>query len=153
MNVEVQEAQSQEIRQLKNELIYLRKAALPIRDSIAVISRSESEDITPRTKMYFKDIYEHTVQIVAHLDFYREMINSLSEAYGRSMNKKLNEILRILTVFTTVFSPLTFIAGVYGMNFRNMPELQWEHGYLASWIIMITMTITMLLVFKKKKWI
>lgn len=153
MNVEVQDRHAQEIRHLKNELIYLRKAALPIRDSIGLITRSETEDIEPRTKMYFKDSYEHALQIVAHLDFYREMINSLSESYNQNMNKKLNEILRVLTVFTSVFSPLTFIVGVYGMNFKNLPELNWANGYYIIWGVMMGIAALMLIVFKKKKWI
>lgn len=153
MNIEVRDKDAQEIRHLKNELIYLRKAALPIRDSIAVISRSETEDIAPRTKMYFKDSYEHALQNLAQLDFYREMINSLTEAYGQNMNRKLNEILRVLTVFTTIFSPLTFIVGVYGMNFKHMPELDWHFGYYLVWGGMFAIVAIMLLVFKKKKWI
>lgn len=153
MNIEVQDKHSQDIRHLKNELIYLRKAALPIRDSIGLITRSETEDIEPRTKMYFKDSYEHAIQIVAHMDFYREMINSLSESYNQNMNRKLNEILRVLTIFTSVFSPLTFIVGVYGMNFRNLPELEWINGYYIIWGIMLGIAALMLIVFKKKKWI
>jgi magnesium transporter len=153
MNIEVSDKDAHEIRHLKNELIYLRKASIPIRDSIAVISRSETEDITPRTRMYFKDSYEHALQNVTQLDFYREMINGLSEAYNQNMNRKLNEILRVLTVFTTVFSPLTFIAGVYGMNFKNLPELQWENGYYIVWGVMVAIVALMLFVFKKRKWI
>lgn len=152
MNVEVDDSDAQEIRHLKNELIYLRKAALPIRDSIGLITRSETEEIAPRTRMYFKDAYEHTLQIVAHLDFYREMINSLTESYGQNMNRKLNEVLRVLTVFTTVFSPLTFIVGVYGMNFKNMPELEWNHGYYIVLGAMAAVAATMLIFFRKKKW-
>lgn len=152
MNVEVEDRDIYEIRHLKNELIYLRKAALPIRDSIGLITRSETEEIEPRTRMYFKDAYEHTLQIVANMDFYREMINSLSESYGQNMNRKLNEVLRVLTVFTSVFSPLTFIVGVYGMNFKNFPELQWENGYYIIWGVMCLITVVMLSFFKKKKW-
>ncbi len=153
MNVEVDDKDAQEIRHLKNELIYIRKAALPIRDSIGLITRSETEDIEPRTKMYFKDSYEHSLQIVAHLDFYREMLSGLSESYAQNMNRKLNEVLRLLTVFTSVFSPLTFIVGVYGMNFKNFPELQWEKGYYIIWAIMLGVTAIMLTFFKRKKWI
>jgi magnesium transporter len=153
MLVEVKDSDIKTVQNFKNELIYLRKAALPIKDSIALISRSETKDITKQTKLYFKDSYEHSTQNVAQLDFYREMINSLSEAYSQNMNRKLNEILRVLTVFTTIFSPLTFIVGVYGMNFKNMPELEWHNGYYMSWGIMILTVITMLFVFRKKKWI
>jgi magnesium transporter len=153
MNIEVQDKHLQEIRHLKNELMYLRKAALPIRDSIGLIVRSEVDDIEPRTKMYFKDSYEHALLVVSQLDFYREMINGLSESYNQNMNKKLNEILRVLTIFTSVFSPLTFIVGVYGMNFKNLPELEWTNGYYIVWGMMFAIAALMLIVFKKKKWI
>ncbi len=153
MNLEVQDKHLQEIRHFKNELIYLRKAALPIRDSIGLIARSELDDIEAKTKMYLKDSYEHALLVVSQLDFYREMINSLSESYNQNMNKKLNEVLRVLTIFTSVFSPLTFIVGVYGMNFKNLPELEWKNGYFFVWGVMLAIATLMLVLFRKKKWI
>jgi magnesium transporter len=153
MTIEVKDRDLRKIHGFKNELMYLRKAAIPIRASIAVISGSETKDIAPATKVYFKDVYEHSIQAVAQLDFYREMVNGMSESYSQNMNRKLNEILRVLTVFTTIFSPLTFIVGVYGMNFKYMPELNWKYGYFLSWGVMILTVTVMLWVFKKRKWI
>lgn len=153
LNEEFSENLSYEVRRLKYELTYLKKAAAPLRDSIGVIARSEIEELDEKTKMYFKDVYEHAVTVMAQLDSFREMLNGLSEAYNQKMNIRLNEVLRVLTVFTAIFSPLTFIVGVYGMNFKNLPELNWEYGYYIIWLIMFFVFLSMIIFFKRKKWI
>lgn len=152
MNIEIREVFFQEIRHLKNELLYLRKAALPLKDSVSLIIRTEIEGMDTRTRTYFKDVQEHLNLVMTQIDSYKELLNGLNESYNQKMNIKLNEVLRVLTIFTSIFSPLTFIVGVYGMNFKNFPELQWEHGYLVIWGVMILVVVSMLIFFKKKRW-
>ncbi len=141
------------IRNAKNELLYLRKAALPLRDSLSAICRSEHEDIGVRTKMYLRDSLEHSIQVVGQLDSCKELLGSLTESYNQSLNRKLNEILRVLTIFTSIFSPLTFIVGIYGMNFNNIPEFQWEFGYFFVLTLMSVIAAGMIVFYRRKKWL
>lgn len=141
------------IRHAKNELLYLRKAAIPLRDSLSAICRSEHEDIGTRTKMYLKDSLEHSIQVVGQLDSCKELLSSLAESYNQSLNRKLNDILRVLTIFTSIFSPLTFIVGIYGMNFENIPEFHWEFGYFFVLILMSVIAIGMIIFYRRKRWL
>ncbi len=137
----------------KNELLYLNKACLPVRDSLAHICRSHSKDINEGVQMYFKDAYEHSVQIVDTIESYRQMLSSVMDSYQSITNQKLNETMKILTIFATVFTPLTFIAGIYGMNFEKIPELKWDYGYEYALGLMFVVFIGIIVFIKKRKWL
>lgn len=141
------------IHDLKNEMINLRKSVWPLRELISGLQRLESSRIKASTKIYLRDLYDHTVQIIDTMETYRDMLSGMHDTYLSSISNRMNEIMKILTIFTTIFIPLTFVAGIYGMNFHYMPELDWEMGYPVVWVVMVLIAGTMLLFFKRKKWI
>ena len=142
-----------DIHKLKRELIYLRKSVWPMREVLAILQRGDSQLITQGTLLFLRDVYDHTVQVIDTLETYREMLSAMADVYMSAMSNRLNEIMKVLTIITTVFIPLSFVAGVYGMNFRHMPELGWLYGYGFAWAIMIAIAGGMLVFFRKKKWI
>ncbi|MGO1469877.1 MAG: magnesium/cobalt transporter CorA [Tissierella sp.] len=137
---------------LKRDLISIRNILWPMRNTVSSLSKNEYEIINGNTIYYFRDIYDHIIQIIEINETYREIASSMLEIYLSSIGNKTNEVMKILTVFSSIFIPLTFIAGVYGMNFRYMPELYWKYSYPSFWIISIITTIYMLRFFKKKGW-
>lgn len=141
------------IQRLKRELIDIRRSVAPLRELLAAILRSDSELIGEKTHIYFRDVYDHVLRITETTDSYREMLSSLLDIYVSSVSNKMNEIMKILTVFASIFIPLTFIAGIYGMNFEYMPELKWKWAYPALWVVFITIPVVSLVYFKKKKWL
>lgn len=140
------------ISHLRNETLTMRKSVLPLRDSLAQICKSHREDIEEKTKIYFKDVYDHALQIVDIISSDREVLVGMQEVYFGILNHKLNEAIKILTMFTSFFIPPTFIVGLYGMNFVNFPEIQWKYGYLFAWSIILMSTITLFIFYKRKKW-
>jgi magnesium transporter len=140
------------IQKIKRELIFLRRTVSPLRELLAAIQRSDSALIDERTKRYFGDIYDHAIRIIEAMESYRDLIAGMLEIYLSSVSNKMNETMKVLTVFASIFIPLTFIAGVYGMNFEYMPELKWKWGYPALWAVFIGVTVFLLKFFKKKKW-
>ena len=142
----------QTISKLKREMLFLRRSVWPLRELISSILRGESPVILDSTLVYFRDIYDHTVQLIDTIETYREMLSGMVDIYLSSISNKTNEIMRVLTVLATVFMPLTFIAGVYGMNFENMPELHWRWSYFVVLAVMAGVAISMLLYFRRKKW-
>ncbi len=142
----------QTIHGLKNDALFLRKSIWPLREIINVLERGESPLIQETTRIYFRDIYDHTVQIMDTLDTFRDMIAGMLDTYLSSMSNRMNEVMKVLTIFASIFIPLTFMAGVYGMNFEYMPELKWPWGYPVLWVLMLTVGITMVVMFKRKKW-
>jgi len=140
------------IQKIKRELIFLRRTVSPLRELLAAIQRSDSPLINERTKRYFGDIYDHSIRIIEAMESYRDLIAGMLEIYLSSVSNKMNETMKVLTVFASIFIPLTFIAGVYGMNFEYMPELKWKWGYPALWAVFISVTVFLLTYFKKKKW-
>jgi magnesium transporter len=140
------------IQSLKKELIFLRKALYPLREALSKIVKGESEFILEENMRYYSDVYDHVAHLIDSLDTYKDLISSLLDIHINAMNTKLNEVMKVLTVFSTIFMPLTFIVGVYGMNFDVMPELQWTWGYYGVWGIMVLVVIAMILYFRKKKW-
>lgn len=140
------------IQALKKDLIYLRKALYPLRDALSKIVKGESDFVLDENLRFFSDTYDHVVHLIDSLDTYKDLISSLLDIHINAMNNKLNEVMKVLTVISTIFIPLTFIVGVYGMNFENMPELKWHNGYYMVWGIMITMVIGMIGFFRYKKW-
>jgi len=142
----------QKTHELKRELIYLRKITWPLREVINNFHRGEHSLINQTTKIYMRDLYDHTIQVIDTIETYRDWLSGLEDLYLSSLSNKMNEVMKILTMIATLFIPLTFIVGLYGMNFRFMPELEWRWGYGFVWVIMISLTIFMIFYFKKKKW-
>ena len=142
----------QEIHLLKREMIFLRRAIWPLREVISNIERSESPLIKDSTRIYLRDVYDHTVQVIEAAETFREMVSGMLDIYLTSMSNRMNAVMKVLTIIATIFMPLTFIAGIYGMNFKYMPELEWRLGYPAVWLIMLGIGISMLIYFKRKKW-
>lgn len=138
---------------LRNEFLYLRKAAVPIRDALKSILTSKESEIDPKYKRYFRDVYDHALHIVESIDGYRELLRGQVDSYQNSLNLRTNEVMKVLTIFASIFTPLTFIAGVYGMNFSFMPELAWKHGYFASLGLMGAVAAVLLYYFKRKDWL
>jgi magnesium transporter len=137
---------------LRRELLLLKRAIAPVRELINGFMKSESELLDERTTKYFKDVYDHIVQANELAENYREMILTLQEQYHTQINLKMNEIMKVLAVVTTLMAPLTFIAGIYGMNFDNMPELHSHNGYYFVMIAMLAMLIGMIIFFRRRGW-
>lgn len=141
------------IHHLKREMIVLRKALWPLREVIGALERRESPLISEPVTIYLRDVYDHTIQAIDAVEAYRDILGGLLDVYLSSISNRLNEIMKFLTIIGTIFLPLTFIAGLYGMNFPNMPELHWKWGYPACLLIMLALSVGMLLYFRRKKWL
>ena len=141
-----------DIQSLKKELIYLRKALYPLREALGKIVKGESEFIQEENLRYFADVYDHVAHLIDSLDTYKDLTSGLLDIHINAMNTRMNEVMKVLTVISTIFMPLTFIVGVYGMNFEFMPELSWKWGYFGVWGVMAVVVVTMLMFFKRKKW-
>ena len=141
------------IHHLKGEMLFLRSAVWPIREVISGLERSDSFLIDKGTVPYLRDVYDHAIQVIDTIETHREMLSEMIGIYLSSVSFRLNEIMKMLTIIATIFMPLTFLAGVYGMNFRHMPELEWRWGYPAIWLVMIGAGVSMLLYFRKKNWL
>lgn len=146
------EEQLMKIQNSKKDIMVIRKYIYPMRDLMAKLVTSEHFLIDSKTKKYFKDVQDHTIQIMENTETYRDINYSLKDIYLNSMSQEMNRIMKILTIISTFFIPLTFIVGVYGMNFRHMPELEWVHGYYLVWIIMLIIVIGLSIWFKRKHW-
>jgi len=144
---------SQQIQDLKREVLRIRRAIFPLREIINRIEKTENRLIKKKTLQFYRDVYDHIIQISENIDIYREMIWGLMDMYMTTISNKMNEVMKVLTIIATIFIPLTFIAGIYGMNFDNMPELHYKYGYFILWGIMIVLFLGMIYYFKKKKWL
>ncbi len=144
---------SASIHALKRELIFLRRSVWPLRELIAGLERSESKLITKPILPYLRDVYEHTIQIIDSVESFRDMISGMLDVYLSSLSNRMNEVMKVLTVIATIFIPLTFLTGVYGMNFTHMPELGWRWSYPVVWGVMAGLGIIMFILFKRKRWI
>ena len=143
----------QRIYQLKREMIFLHNAVWPLREVVSALGKLESSLIKGSTAPYLRDLYDHVIHIIDSVDIYREMLSSMLDMYLSSVSNRLNEVMKVLTAISLIFMPLTFIVGVYGMNFKYMPELEWRYGYFISLLAMLGIGVTMLLYFKRKKWL
>lgn len=141
------------IQNLKREILRVRRSIFPLREIINRIEKNESTLIHKKTITYYRDIYDHLIQVSENIDIYREMIWSLMDMYMTTISNKMNEVMKVLTIMASIFIPLTFIAGIYGMNFNYIPELQFKYGYFAVWGVMIVIFLGMLYYFKRKKWL
>jgi len=145
-------ANLQIIYKLKSELIFLRKSVWPLREVISILEKGESVLIDKSTNIYLRDIYGHTIQVMDTVETLRDVISGTLDVYLSSVSNKMNEIMKVLTIIATIFIPLTFIAGVYGMNFQYMPELKWVWAYPLILSVMLIIGIVMVIFFKRKKW-
>lgn len=143
----------QRLHGIKQRMIFLRKSVWPLREAVSKFQRLENELIIPDTKVYMRDVYDHTIQIIDTIESYRDTTSSMIDIYLSSISYKMNEIMKVLTIISTIFIPLTFIVGVYGTNFHFFPEITWRYGYFMMWGVMAAIAVGMLYYFRKKKWI
>lgn len=141
------------IHYLKRELIVMRKSVWPLREAVLGLEREESPLIHEKTRVFLRDVYDHTIQVIDTVETFRDVVSGMLDVYLSSVSNRMNEVMKVLTIIATIFIPLTFIAGVYGMNFKYMPELEWPEGYPVVLIVMVLVVILMLLYFKNKKWL
>jgi len=141
------------IYNLKSDMLFLRKSVWPLREAISKMQRTDSPLVSELTKIYLRDVYDHTIQVIENIETFRDMSASMLEIYLSGLSNKLNEVIKLLTIISTIFIPLTFLAGVYGMNFRYMPELESRWGYPLILILMFLVVAIMLIYFKRKGWI
>jgi len=143
----------QKISRLKRDMIFLRKSVWPLREMINALEQSESVLIKEPTRIYLRDVYNHTIQVIDTLETFRDLVSGMIDIYLSGLSYKMNEIMKVLTLIATIFIPLTFVVGLYGMNFKYMPEIEWEYGYYSVLVVMAVMVAGMLTYYRKKKWI
>lgn len=138
---------------MKREMIYLRKAVWPMRELISNFERSENKLIKKPTRLFLRDLYDHTIRVIDTVETYRDLLSGMMDIYLSSVSNRMNEVMKVLTIISTIFIPVTFIAGVYGMNFKYMPELDSPYGYYTCWAVMLLIMLSLVFYFKKKKWL
>ena len=143
----------QTIHILKREMIFLRRSVWPLRELISGLERTESSLIKKTTNIFLRDVYDHTIQVIDTIESLRDMVSGMLDTYLSSISNRMNEVMKVLTIIATIFIPLTFIAGVYGMNFQFMPELGWRGGYFGVLLVMLVVSVGMGIYFKRKKWL
>ncbi len=143
----------QAIHDLKRKLIFMRKSVWPLREAVVRLERGETPLIQEKTVVYLRDVYDHTIQVIDTIESFRDMVSGMLDVYLSSLSNRMNEVMKVLTIIATIFIPLTFIAGIYGMNFEYMPELKWHSAYGLVWIVMIVIALSMLWFFRKRKWL
>jgi magnesium transporter len=143
----------QAIHKLKRQVILLRKSVWPLREVISRLEKWESELINESTDIFFRDVYDHTIQVIDAVETFRDLLSGMLDIYMSSISNRMNEVMKVLTIIATIFIPLTLVAGIYGMNFRYMPELEWVWGYPFVLLIMLAVGIMMLLYFRRRKWL
>lgn len=148
----------QKIHKLRREVIYFRKSIWPLRDAVNSVIRDDQKFIGDDTKIFLRDVYDHVIQVIDNIENYRDMVIGMHDMYMSQVSNRMNEVMKVLTIIATIFIPLTFIAGIYGMNFDpkasplNMPELGWYWGYPASLAVMAVIAFVMIIYFKRKGW-
>ncbi|MCC7429930.1 magnesium/cobalt transporter CorA [bacterium] len=140
------------IQTLKKEMIFLRKAVYPLREVLVSLERGDSTLFTNTTELYLRDVYDHTIQVIDTVETFREFLSGMLEVYLSSLSNKMNNVMKTLTLMTALFMPLGLVAGIYGMNFKKMPELEWKFGYPFALFLMGLISVSMLAFMKKKKW-
>ncbi len=141
------------IHTLKGELIFLRKSVWPLREVAGGLERGESPLIHKSTRVFLRDVYDHTIQAIDTIETFRDLVSGMLDVYLSSVSNKMNEVMKVLTMIATIFIPLTFVAGIYGMNFKYMPELEWDWGYFAVLFVMGVIVFLMVSYFKRKRWL
>ena len=141
------------IYEMKRQMIAIRKSVWPLREVISRLDRIGSKQFKEGTGIYIRDVYDHTIQVIDAIETYRDLLSGMLDIYLSSISNKMNQIMQVLTIIGTIFIPLTFLAGIYGMNFQYMPELDWKNAYPALWGLMIVITLIMILFFKRRRWL
>ena len=147
------EALLEDIYLLRRELLYLRKQVWPLRDGLQQLLRADSALISPGVRPFLRDVHDHTVQVAESIELYRDMVLGLVDLHMTHVSNRMNEVMKLLTLISTIFIPLTFIVGVYGMNFDNMPELHWRWGYLGVWGLLLVTAGVMAVWFRRRQWL
>ncbi|MCF7855800.1 MAG: magnesium/cobalt transporter CorA, partial [Candidatus Pacebacteria bacterium] len=142
-----------EIHDLRTQVVFLRKSVWPLREAVSSLEKTESSLIKKNTKVFLRDVYDHTIQLIDTIETYRDVASSLFEMYLSMVSNRMNEVMKVLTIIATIFIPITFVAGIYGMNFEHMPELKYPWAYPAVWGVMIGIVLVMLAYFKRKDWL
>jgi magnesium transporter len=142
-----------EIHALKRDMIDLRKSVWPLREVVSGLERLESPLIKKSTGVFLRDVYDHAIQVIDTVESFREILTSMIETYLSSISNRMNEVMKVLTIISTIFIPITFLVGLYGMNFLYMPEIKWRWGYAFVWAAIIGSVVTMLAFFRRKKWL
>jgi magnesium transporter len=143
----------QRIHRLKNAMIVLRKSVWPLREVLGALQRGETPLVQERTQVYLRDVYDHTIQIIDTVETFRDVLSGLVDIHLSSVSNRLNEVMKMLTIIATVFMPLSFLAGVYGTNFKHLPELEWPYAYPTFWAICIATAGLMLRYFRRRQWL
>ena len=143
----------QSIHHLKREMIFFRKQVWPLRDILSTLMKEETSLIQETTRIFIRDLYDHTIQVMDTIESFRDVLSGLQDLYLSTVSNRMNEVMKVLTIMATIFIPLTFIAGIYGMNFEYMPELKWPWAYPVLWILLIAIFVFMIFWFKRKKWL
>lgn len=141
------------IHALKREVIYLRKQVWPLREFVNRLIKEETELVQEGTYLFLGDVYDHVVQVIDTIESYRDLLGGLLDLYLSMVSNRMNEVVKVLTIIATIFIPITFVAGIYGMNFKNMPELEWPWGYGLVWALIAGIAMVMIIYFKKKRWL
>ena len=144
---------SKRLHQFKRDMIYLRKQIWPLREVVSSLQKLESNVITPHMAIFFKDAYDHSIQLIDTIEIYRDLLAGMQEIYLAGVSNRMNQIMKVLTIITTIFIPLSFVASIYGMNFKYMPELDWIWSYPILVLVMLVIAAWMIIMFKLKKWI
>ena len=140
------------IQGLKKEILFLRRSIWPLREIINTLTRGESDLIHEDTVIFLRDVYDHTIHIIETIETFRDMLSGILDIYMSNMSNRMNEVMKVLTIIATIFIPMTFIAGIYGMNFKYMPELEWFWSYPVLLLALLGMFLIMIFWFKRKKW-
>ncbi|MET2984025.1 magnesium/cobalt transporter CorA [Aureibaculum conchae] len=141
------------IHRLKKELLTIRKSIAPLREAIGRFAKTDSPLVEKDTPVFIRDLYDHTIQVMDTVESFRDLLNGLQDLYISEVSFKMNQVMQMLTLVATIFIPLTFLAGIYGMNFENIPELRWKYGYFAFWGFIVVIFVGLLIYFKRKKWL
>jgi len=141
------------IHTMKREMIYFRKQVWPLREVVGGLVRGEFSLISESTAVYLRDVYDHTIQVIDTVESLRDVLGGMLDLYLSTISNRMNEVMKVLTIIATIFIPLTFVAGIYGMNFKYMPELEWHWGYYMIWGVMAVVVVTMVVYFKRRAWL
>lgn len=138
---------------LKREMLGMRRSTWPLREVVYKLEREDFALISDDTKVFLRDVYDHTIQVIDTVETYRDLLSGMVDLYHSTISTRTNDVMKVLTIISTIFIPLTFIAGVYGMNFEVMPELTWKYGYLGVWIVMLMVAGFLIWLFKRRGWL
>ncbi len=151
--VNTSENHSQEIQNIKKEVIQVRRSIFPLREVVNKLEKVDNHLISKKTQLFVRDLYDHTIQVIETVEVYRDTIAGLMDMNATNISNRMNEVMKVLTIIATIFIPMTFLAGIYGMNFEHIPELKLENGYYYFWAAMVIIFIASLIYFKRKKWL